>query len=546
MSTLVAPLAAGVNGADSGTAEFYRRGTTTPVMVYSDPDGVIPLGKTAPLDANGGAVAYANESVLVRVRSSLQLVVREFTLVADDIAQDVRSASFTGTLPSGSQGAGGKVDERTVLDRWLASGGALDWKIRRFGVSYDETLITAFNAVSATNAPLFNVRSYGAVGDGVTNDYNAFVATYAAAVAFGGGIIFVPAGNYLLGSAFSITSQRVSMMGVGAQASIITSGIAAGIAVTINASASSFSGLAVQDLQIVALSSGANVTPLQIVSTPGVLLRNVRVSGFALAVDIRSRVVLHNCDFTVPSSATVGDYVLAFTSNAADSTIQGGTFTQSRATNTGGVHVSVANVVIHGAKVDLSALTAAAYGIDIDTASGTKVIGCNLITGVAATYGIRVNANVSFYENHNVWSGSGKTIFLATALTQATHIFRGSRIGRTNAVTQAAGNFAVNPDYEINELTCNGGGNYNMTATGANKIHDGARLVLRIVAGTPAPTITMDTIAGAATGAYSLPAIGAFGGAFFIRQYEFVWAGTPGGATSGWRMVGATPTDYAQ
>lgn len=491
MATLITPLVSGIAGAGSGTAEFYRRGTTTAVTVYSDPDALFPVGRTVDLDENGGwtgddgSALYAAESVFVRVRSSLGLVVREFVMVVDDVSVDVQSASFTGLLPSGSQGAGGVVDERTVLDRWVSSGGALDWKIRRAGVNSDETLIQAFSNVAATNAPFFNVRSYGAVGDGIADDYQAFVDARTAAEAFGGGIIFAPAGTYLLSRAFSITSQRISLKGAGAAATIITSTLSAGVAITVNAGASTFSGISVEDLTITNSVSGANATPLQIVSTPGVLLRNVFVKQFGLALDIRDRVVLQNCDVTVPASATAGDYCVKFTSAAADSVVLGGKFTMSHLTNTGGISVAGANIAITGAKVDCSALTpGASYGIDV-TAAGCKVQGCTLVTGVAASYGLRVNADVTFYEANNTFSGSGRQCFLASAISTTTQIQRLSRRGRYKSLGSGSSTATLTLDgeYDLHEYTTSSGagGTLTIAVTAANLNCTGDRMLLKII-----------------------------------------------------------------
>lgn len=52
----------------------------------------------------------------------------------------------------------------------------------------------SLNTISA-----FNVKSYGAVGDGVTDDVVAIQNAISAANATGGGIVFMPAGTYLVG-----------------------------------------------------------------------------------------------------------------------------------------------------------------------------------------------------------------------------------------------------------------------------------------------------------------------------------------------------------
>jgi len=60
---------------------------------------------------------------------------------------------------------------------------------------------------------VFNVRSYGAVGDGVTDDQPAFMAALAAAP--NGGIVLVPQGTYLLGAAITGNHNGIRLTGSG-------------------------------------------------------------------------------------------------------------------------------------------------------------------------------------------------------------------------------------------------------------------------------------------------------------------------------------------
>lgn len=54
---------------------------------------------------------------------------------------------------------------------------------------------TARNLVTRT-AEVFNVKDFGAVGDGVANDRNAFQSAFNAANAAGGGVVYIPPGRY--------------------------------------------------------------------------------------------------------------------------------------------------------------------------------------------------------------------------------------------------------------------------------------------------------------------------------------------------------------
>lgn len=54
-----------------------------------------------------------------------------------------------------------------------------------------------------TNNAVFNVKDYGAFGDGATNDYAAILAAQTAALAAGGGTVFFPKGIYRTGTAIA-------------------------------------------------------------------------------------------------------------------------------------------------------------------------------------------------------------------------------------------------------------------------------------------------------------------------------------------------------
>ena len=63
-------------------------------------------------------------------------------------------------------------------------------------------------------APVYNVKQYGAVGDGVANDTAALQAGLAAAAAAGGGIVYLPTGTYLVDGQLEIPS-RTTLCGAG-------------------------------------------------------------------------------------------------------------------------------------------------------------------------------------------------------------------------------------------------------------------------------------------------------------------------------------------
>src|SRR5215469_8473892 len=62
----------------------------------------------------------------------------------------------------------------------------------------------------------FNVRDYGAVGDGVANDAPAVDQAIVAANASGNGIVDFPAGSYLAGSSIHMLSNVTLSLATGA------------------------------------------------------------------------------------------------------------------------------------------------------------------------------------------------------------------------------------------------------------------------------------------------------------------------------------------
>ena len=72
-------------------------------------------------------------------------------------------------------------------------------KTRAFAI-FSSFCVLLSSAASPNDQTVFNVRSFGAVGDGTNLDSPAINQAILAASAAGGGTVFVPAGTYLCGS----------------------------------------------------------------------------------------------------------------------------------------------------------------------------------------------------------------------------------------------------------------------------------------------------------------------------------------------------------
>ena len=58
---------------------------------------------------------------------------------------------------------------------------------------------------------IFNVKAYGATGDGVTDDTSAIADAAAAVTAAGGGILWFPSGTYLVSSGTALSSGTLAL-----------------------------------------------------------------------------------------------------------------------------------------------------------------------------------------------------------------------------------------------------------------------------------------------------------------------------------------------
>lgn len=215
MATLVQFLAAGVNGAASGSATFLLRGTASSAqsVMYNEFEGLTqPATNVVTLDANGAAEIYVDAYVDVEIKNSAGTTLRTVTVGNSAPLVEVQSTSFKGTDYDGNPAntVGEPITLKAILDKWILSAGAPDWQVLLGGVATN--LQTAF----AQFAGIFiNVKdpTYGAEGDGVTDDTTAIAAAIAAATAEGGIVVFPP-GTYLV-EELAITEAQFCLIGFG-------------------------------------------------------------------------------------------------------------------------------------------------------------------------------------------------------------------------------------------------------------------------------------------------------------------------------------------
>lgn len=101
---------------------------------------------------------------------------------------------------------------RRLLLKGLAIGGA---------TALGATLFSPSSAEASPTFTVFNVKDYGAIGNGSTIDTSAVQAAINAAMSAGGGTVYFPSGNYLINSTLTINTQvRLEILGNGLTSTI--------------------------------------------------------------------------------------------------------------------------------------------------------------------------------------------------------------------------------------------------------------------------------------------------------------------------------------
>lgn len=367
--------------APSGVAYFYEPDTTTQATKWSSEnreDGDLITGPVS-LSSSGYCQVYVDGEVDVKTYTAAGVVSQQYTVADGDASTLVRSASFTGTQANGTQGLGGKTDVRTVLDGWLPSAGASDFRVLREGQTVSQTIQGALASIENANAPFYNVKDYAATGDGFTDDTAFVQAAIDAAEAASGGIVFFPKGVYLCSQTLTVTSANVGLLGTGRGSEVRYSGTA-GNGISING-ASATCGSSVRDLFVHGSgpSSGKAIT---ITACPGIRLDNVTTEGFEtpLYLDCRATVTGGYFLQEFGGAAAAGKHGIHLTANADMSVVSGAKVEMGAVggLNSSGIYTAADAVLIAHNIIDMTNSSGSILGggVYIDTSvDGVAVIG---------------------------------------------------------------------------------------------------------------------------------------------------------------------------
>lgn len=227
MATLIRALAVSGSRKSDGTANasgrvfLYAPGTTTLVAGYKDDElseAWSTSGGAIALDSAGKVKIWVDREVDVVIADSSGTTVDTFLGFNKTAAAqvEVENDGWTGTLSTGSQGAGGVTNLDAVLTRLFASTGGVDGKYQ------ESSGATARLIQDFIREVWISVKDFGAVGNGIADDTSAIQAAMNRVKARGGGVVYFPPGTYKVSSALTLSSaDGVSLVGSGSATSII-------------------------------------------------------------------------------------------------------------------------------------------------------------------------------------------------------------------------------------------------------------------------------------------------------------------------------------
>ena len=185
-----------------GQIYTYEANTTTPKVTYKDPYGLTPNTNPIILDAAGEADIYIDGTYRIRITDRNDVLVNDVAKIGSWFSDNLQDTldNISGAMDDAIKPMLQNLDD--VINTAAAAGaGANGWTDALIALPFGRSQ-------RQKNSDIVSVKDFGAKGDGVTDDSDAFQA------AANNGFALVPKGDYLITKTINITSKTV-FLGVG-------------------------------------------------------------------------------------------------------------------------------------------------------------------------------------------------------------------------------------------------------------------------------------------------------------------------------------------
>lgn len=379
------------------------------------------------LDEAGKAEIWVDSAVDLRVETSDGSLLHDITAATQTNAGavEVVNAGFTGKNPNdGTLAAGQRTTLDAVLTSLAASLGGIDGK---FLASPSAVGLKLRDWMSGVHV---NVKSFGAIGNGIADDTVAIQATINFVQGLGGGIVHFPPGNFLTSATLTIQKTGVTLEGSGSGASVIKYLPVTGDAFTVTVAALGkgevdiiFSNLIISTATATSgtsINATAGGVMLDRCGIPAGFRNGITFAGNDASINVINASVLFSSDNAGSAIKFSGNNDGLFISN----TLIGGL-----GSTTAGITVSGTLSTVQVSSSELSAVaTAASIGANVaDFRLSSTVI----------TSGVITDARVSSPLNYSL--GVNTSVTLAPLQNETTRIVATAAITVTLAAIGATG-----------------------------------------------------------------------------------------------------------
>lgn len=225
---------------------------------------------------------------------------------------------------------------------------------------------------------VYDVKMFGALGDGVANDATAIQAAITAA-ATGGGIVLIPPGTYKLTTGLTL-ARGITLQGAGTNATFLKDNAGASAVITLSGAGLSPSDVAIRDLTL--LGGTGTGDGIQLNGTSGAIITNVRIENIFLdgldgSYGIKATWAIGTKVLRCKTRSQAGTGI-AFIDSANASTVRdcdlsnsgaGSTAISLTGTGTSQVGMTIEDCVIEAWR--------GSYGVFIDTVGPVRIRGCH-------------------------------------------------------------------------------------------------------------------------------------------------------------------------
>lgn len=228
-----------------------------------------------------------------------------------------------------------------------------------------------------SSIPQFNVKYYGATGNGSTDDFTAVQAAITAAQSAGGGIVYFPIGTYVVSGTPQITGSNIILQGAGDASEIL--------------------------LGTNALNSSGTTIGLWVNGGSNIIIRDLQING-------NSANIAQNGGFILPSGVDSQASLSGSLSSSAGATVSlSGTLTGLPTTFTFLIQIDSEQIL---ATRSSSTLTAVLRGVNgTSAASHSSSAPVHQTVGSGSTGSVLFNATITKYgantPKNYVYAGSG-------------------------------------------------------------------------------------------------------------------------------------------